>query len=292
MKRRSLFALALACGLAASGCTRPDPVPENRLVVAASTKPDTLDPLATTHTATSQALLYNVYETLVRLDAEGRIRPLLAESWTVSSNGLTYTFVLKENLTFASGTTIDADSVVTSIERVRTSSQVDPALREHMSIVSKVVEVDPLTVTVVLKRRSDTWLRHMTQAAGIIVDPGGGDRATTTAGSGPYKLRDFDGYLTLERNDNYWADKAHFDAVVFRYLADPAMKNDELIKGVFDVDADADPAVALHLPEGYQVIRQPSDGDTTKTVIAKPGIVGIPAGAYGDAFDLTHVRRD
>lgn len=290
MKRRSFLALVGACGMAAAACAPSEPPPpKNRLVVGASARPTTLDPLATTENAVSQALLYNVYEPLMKLDADGRIRPLLAESWSVSSNGLTYTFVLKDGLKFATGNTIDADSVVASIERVRFSSQVSPAIREQMAIISKVVEVDPQTVTVTLLRPSKTWLRDMTQIAGAIIDPGGGERANSTAGSGPYQLRDFDGYLTLERNPNYWGEQPAFDAVIWRYIADAAMKNNAVTAGELDIDAEADPGHTP--PAGFQVIHQLTDDGHTKTVVAKSDITGIPTGAYGAGFDLTHVRR-
>ena len=56
-------------------------------------------------------LLYNTMETLVQLDDEGRLQPLLAESWEVSSDGFTYTFNLREGVVFHDGNPLTADDL-------------------------------------------------------------------------------------------------------------------------------------------------------------------------------------
>ena len=63
-------------------------------------------------------LLYNVYEGLVKLDKAGKIKPLLAQSWTISKNGRVYTFTLHSGVRFQNGDPLTADDVVFSFERV------------------------------------------------------------------------------------------------------------------------------------------------------------------------------
>ena len=68
--------------------------------------------------AIAQVLLYNVYETLVKLDGEGNLKPLLAQSWSTSPDRLTYTFTLQPGVTFHSGKPLTAADVKWSIEHV------------------------------------------------------------------------------------------------------------------------------------------------------------------------------
>ncbi len=82
------------------------------LRLGATAEPATLDPTATDAAAGTQALLYNVFETLVRIDAEGQLKPLLAQAWDVSEDRLTYTFKLSPNARFSDGTPVTAEAFV------------------------------------------------------------------------------------------------------------------------------------------------------------------------------------
>src|SRR5499427_11059775 len=72
------------------------------LRVAIGIDPDTLDPAAQTTTTASQ-IVDMMAETLVTLDSKGALKPLLATSWTTSSDGLTWTFTLRQGVKFAAG---------------------------------------------------------------------------------------------------------------------------------------------------------------------------------------------
>src|SRR5947207_3177688 len=81
------------------------------LTVGETLAPASLDITQQSGAAVPQALLYNVYETLVSIDGTGAYRPLLASDYKVSTDGLTYTFTLRDSLAFANGTTITSDTV-------------------------------------------------------------------------------------------------------------------------------------------------------------------------------------
>ncbi len=91
-------------------------VPEVR--IGLQLEPPTLDLTTTAAAAIPQVLLYNVYETLVKLDETGSIQPLLAESWELSDDGLEYTFQLRKGVKFHNGDPFNADTVVFSINNV------------------------------------------------------------------------------------------------------------------------------------------------------------------------------
>lgn len=92
-----LLLLSAVVGISLMGCTNQEPGPQNdpiQLNVGATAEPLGLDPATVSGAGTPFVLLYNVYETLVRLDADGEIRPLLATEWEISDDNTVYTFVL------------------------------------------------------------------------------------------------------------------------------------------------------------------------------------------------------
>lgn len=113
--------LMAAAALALTACSRPETPPPGETVVlnvGATGEPVGLDPSTVNGAGTPFVLLYNVYETLVRIDGEGAVRPLLARDYSVSPDNRVYTFNLDGSATFASGTPVNSDAVVASFEHV------------------------------------------------------------------------------------------------------------------------------------------------------------------------------
>ena len=80
--------------------------------------PESLDIRTEQGTALEQALLENVYETLVSRSETNKLQPSIAKSWQISDDGLTYTFTLNSNMTFANGHKLDSSDVVWSLQNV------------------------------------------------------------------------------------------------------------------------------------------------------------------------------
>lgn len=212
---------------------------DEALVIGATAIPQSMDMVANDGAAIPQALLYNVYETLVKLDDQGNLVPGLASSWEISEDRLTYTFKLYSEARFASGAIVDADAVVTSIENARSGSKTSPTIRAQMSVISKVTAVDNQTVEILLNRPSNNWLYDMTQSGGIIIEPGNlNNMDTKTFGSGPYLLQEWkqNESVTLERNDNYWGEnKPYYKTVTFKYYVDSNAMNSAMLAGDLDI---------------------------------------------------------
>lgn len=239
-----LFTVVVATSLALVGCTQTTPggnsstAKSSTLVVGAVASPNSMDMTTNSAAAIPQALLYNVYETLVKVDGSGKIRPLLATQWTVSSDRTVYTFKLQPKAKFASGTQVTADAVVKSFERIQQDPLVTPVAKTQMSVVSSVAAKDPATVEVTLKRPSNNWLYDVAGNTGIIIDPAGfASLAGTPAGSGPYKLNQWrkGESVVLERDPNYWGTASRFDVATFRYFADPNAMNAAMLSGDLDI---------------------------------------------------------
>ena len=155
----ALVAVVLAACTSApspTGPTQTAATPKT-LTIGATIEPTSMDPTADAAAAGSQVMLYNVYETLVKLDAEGRLRPLLAQAWDVSSDRLTYTFRLNPAAKFADGTKVTAEAVAANVERIRTGT-VAAKLKNSMAVVTGTRVVDPETLEVTtlgLRRAGD-----------------------------------------------------------------------------------------------------------------------------------------
>jgi len=251
-----------------TGCAGQDAVPASQqLRVGATAVPDSMDPTTNDNAAVAQVLLYNVYETLVKLDGDGNIRPLLAKEWTVSNDGLTYVFTLQPGATFADGTPVTADAVIKSFQRIEDDPSVTAVNKQQMSVVSQMSAPDTSTVQVVLSRPSNSWLYDMTGSAGIVINPAqSADLANTPAGSGPYVLKRWNpgDSVVLQTSDKYWGSPVYFQQVTFRYFADPNSMNAAMLSGDLDVISNLAAPQALSQfsdTTKYQVIKGVTNGE-------------------------------
>ena len=235
-----LIGLALAMTLAACApASTPSASGELRtLSVGATLEPASMDPWHNTAASIPQVLLYNVYETLVKVDSDGAIKPLLAQAWEVSPDRLSYTFHLNPAAKFASGAPVDADAVVANIDRLKADARITETLRAQLAVVTGAEAMDAHQVRITLNRPSIMWLYDMSSTLGMILDPANaGDLNTTSAGSGPYSVKSHTQgqSVVLARNDNYWGNPARFDEVTFRYYGDPNAMNAAMLSGDLDI---------------------------------------------------------
>ena len=180
------------------------------LAVGLAAEPASLDFTTSDGAAIPEALLYNVYETLVKVDSEsGEIVPLLAEDYEVGEDGKTYTFQLREGVTFSNGDEFTADDVKFSIEQVQSEAWT-VSLKAYMEIVESVEASSPTEVVVTLSEPSNDWLYRMTTRIGAVFsDTGVDDLASTPIGTGPYVLEEWKrgDSLALTTRDDYWGEQ-------------------------------------------------------------------------------------
>jgi peptide/nickel transport system substrate-binding protein len=202
---------------------------------------DTLDPAGMTTTTVANVVDY-VVETLTFLDQKGEVRPMLAESWTVSPDGTQYTFKLRTGVTFHDGTPFDAKAVKWNLDRLK-----DPGVRVPVraSYPLKETEVlDPSTVKVTLQRPSAPFVSALTYTTSGMLSPAAADKHGNDyktighpVGTGPYvfKERKKGESLTVTLNDKYWGRKPHFDTVVFRIVPEGATRESLILAGQVDL---------------------------------------------------------
>ncbi|NNG34337.1 ABC transporter substrate-binding protein [Nakamurella aerolata] len=225
-----------ASGSDGSAAPAPSGDPNATLNVGFVAAPASLDFTQDSGAAIPQALLYNVYETLVRMTPTGEIAPLLASKWTVSDDQKVYTFTLRDNAKFSNGAAFTAEDAVFSINRVKSDWAKTVAVAQGMSTVAKAEAVNPTTLRVTLTKPSQSWLFSMTTRIGAMFSRTGvAELATKAVGTGPYLVsaNQPNVKLTLTRNPDYWGTKAGMQTVNFMYYKDPtAMNNAELSRAI------------------------------------------------------------
>jgi peptide/nickel transport system substrate-binding protein len=224
-----------------SDTTGPDDEGDMILVAAQGADPDRLDPHLTSAYASFQ-VLENVYDTLVQPGPDLQMEPALAESWDISADNLTWTFTLRDGVTFHNGRSLTADDVVYSYGRIM-DPDVGAANSFRFASVEEVVAVDDRTVEIHLTRPTPNLLVNIGGFKGMaiipqeIVDDGTID--TFPIGTGPFKFvsQSPDQGIVLERNPDYWrADEGlpHLDGIRFVQIPDATVKLTNLRTGEVD----------------------------------------------------------
>ncbi|WP_395445471.1 ABC transporter substrate-binding protein [Caulobacter sp. UC70_42] len=222
MKFRAVLGLAAACLLALAPVAQA--TPKDTLTVALQLEPPNLDPTSGAAVATDEVVYGTVFEGLVRLDAQGTVKPLLATWWEVTPDGLSYTFRLREGVRFQDGTPFDATIVKFSLERALGPASTN-VQKQALSVIRQVEVVDPRTVRLRLSSPDSNLLYTLAWGDSVMVSPkSAGSLATAPLGTGPFRFASWrrGDTVTLVRDEDYWGQPAKLRQVKFKFIADPA----------------------------------------------------------------------
>ena len=201
-----------------------------------------------------------VYEGLVRyVPGKTDIEGVLAEDWSVSDDGLTYTFNLRDGIAFADGTPIDSAAVKAAFER---KAAVAGPPSYILAEVAGYETPDAKTFVVELSQPVNNFLQRMASPAGSLItnpaavtehtvddDLAQGWLGTHSAGSGPYVIDQFvpDDRIVLVPTDHYWGDLPPFSEVVLRVVPDIASQQLQVEQGDIDLIHDVSPETAAQI---------------------------------------------
>ncbi len=240
------------------------------LVLGVALEPPHLDPTAGAAAAIDEVLYANVFEGLTRIGSKGEILPALAESWTVSDDGKTYTFKLHTGVKFHDGSDFNADDVKFSLDRARAENSTN-AQKKLFAAIDTVEAVDPTTVKVSLKHPEGLFLYNMGIGDAIIVAPESAEtNKEKPIGTGPFK---FDSWakgssIKLSKADGYWGDAVFLDKVEFRIVPDAAAAIPALLSG--DVQAfpffQPDGVSQIEGDPRFKVVIGSTEGETILTM--------------------------
>lgn len=223
---------------------------------------------------TAAEITGNTYSMLVRLDINDTTKVVgdLADSWTVSDDGLTYTFKLKPGLKFASGNPVTAEDVAWSFERAVKLDK-SPAFiltqfgltGDNVTEKAKATDAQTFVFTVDQAYAPSFVLNCLTATVGAVLDKklvlenvkpvtptdeykydndfGNAWLKTGYAGSGPFKLREWraNEVIVLERNENYYGEQAKLARVIYRHMKESSGQRLALEAGDIDVARNLEP---------------------------------------------------
>ena len=161
--------LAFAAPLQAAAQARKDSV-----VLAMVLEPAPgLDPTVAAAAAIGEVVHLSVLEGLTKINMDGKITPLLAESWSIDPDGKVYTFKLKKGVKFHDGAAFDASDVKFSFERAKAPGSTNKAKKAVFDNISRVDTPDPYTVIVVLNNADGNFPFRMGENTAVVLDNAG-----------------------------------------------------------------------------------------------------------------------
>ncbi|MDN7240993.1 nickel ABC transporter substrate-binding protein [Planococcus sp. N028] len=185
-----------------------------------------------------------IYEPLVSYGEGGELQPHLAESWTISEDGLEYTFKLRENVKFSDGTAFNAEIVKKNFDAVMKNASSHSWLGV-INVLEKTEAVDDLTFKMILKEPyypalQDLAVVRPVRFLGESGFPEDGDTSkgiTAPVGTGPWVLEDYkkDEYATFTRNPEYWGESPKLEKVTIKIIPDAETRVLAFEKGELDL---------------------------------------------------------
>jgi peptide/nickel transport system substrate-binding protein len=235
---RKLSILALAAVFAAAPLAALAQSKKDSVVMGMTLEPPGLDPTTAAAAAIAEVTLYSIYETLTKINEDGSVSPLLAESWQASPDLKTYTFKLRKGIKFQNGEPFDSAAVKFSFDRAGapTSTNKDKSLFQSFE---QVTAPDADTIVLVLKYAEPNLPFLLGQATASVVEPKSAPTdATQPVGTGPYTLGAWakGSSITLNKWDAYRnAGAIKLAKVTIRIISDPSAQVAALLSGDVDV---------------------------------------------------------
>ena len=283
MRTQKFLALALALvlvlGMAACGGSDSGTNPQaestadneaaEQLIVLTGSDASTFDPHFCTDSAT-EIFNKNMYNNLVGFNSAMELQPELSEQWSISDDGLTWTFKLRQDVKFHDGTPFNAEAVKTTFERVLDEATGSPR-RSVLAAISDIEAVDDYTVAITTETQTGALLQQLAHPVAAIISPEaletyGDDYSQHPVGTGPYKFVEWKvgEELVLERNSDYYDGAPAVEQLLFRVVPEDATR------ALLLQSNQADVAMRLPVTEIERLKEQPditiSESDTVMTM--------------------------
>jgi peptide/nickel transport system substrate-binding protein len=215
------------------------------LTAGLAAAPSSMDPHFAT-TGQNQQLAMNMFDRLVHIDVEtGQFTEGLATGWEVADDQLTWTFTLREGVTFNNGSPFTAADVAYTFERIPQVPNSPAPFTQRLAAIETVEAVDDLTLRIVTSRPAPNLLNDLSTIYIVSKDAGAAESAdfdtgAAAFGTGPYRMESYSPgeQLVLARNDSHWGDPAPFETITIRFLDNAASRVASLQAGEVDfIDA-------------------------------------------------------
>ena len=268
ISRRNLLVAALLASVAVSPAVFAQDFDADATIrIGSLYEPQNLDNTAGAGQGINEAFNGNVYEALFQLTDAGAVEPKLSADYTVSDDGLVYTFTLKQGVTFHSGEPLTAADVKYSIERV-TAETSKSSRKKSLSTITSIETPDDATVVITLSTRSISLPYNLSYV--WIVNDAATDITATEDGTGPYSLEEWrrGSALALSRFDGYWGDAPTNGEVIYTYFTDATALNNALLTNAVDVVTSVQSPDSLAQFTGNPAYTVTEGASTTKELLA------------------------
>jgi len=238
LTRRATLGLMITASVLVMGQVRAEAAKDS-VTIGMAVEPGGLDPTIGAQVMIGQVTWQNVFEGLTTIDRDGKVVPLLAESWTVSPDGLTYTFKLRQGVKFHSGESFDSSTAKFTLDRARGDQSVNPQKR-YFTTIDTIETPDAATLVLKLKQPTGSLLYWLGWPAAVMVAPKTAEENKVTPdGTGPFKFASWakGSQVQLEKNAAYWNSQVSvkLEKASFRFIGDAQAQAAALRAG--DVDA-------------------------------------------------------
>jgi len=242
------------------------PVSGGTFRTAISEEPDQLDP-ASTNQLLASSIMNNIYDRLVYIGADGLPKPWLAESWTISEDNLTITFMIRQGIKFHDGTDLDATAVKFNFDRI-----LDPATAApNKAFLGSLTTVEAPDATTAVFTFASPYAPFFTNLLtfGIVspsaVESAGENFGHNPVGSGPFMFDSWDtgSKITLKKNPdyvNYREDDlnkgpAYVDEIVYNVISEASTQSAAFEAGELDmINAPREDVARLAETEGVSIV--------------------------------------
>ena len=210
---------------------------EKSLTLGMQLEPPNLNPTGGAAAAIDEIVYANLFEGLTRYTSDGSVVASLAKSWTISSDGLTYTFNLNANVLFHDGSKMDAIDVKFSLDRARSESSTN-AQKVLFKGIKNIEIITPHRLKITLEAANGSFITNLAWGDAVIVaEESISNAETIPIGTGPYKFLKWvkGDRVELVKNNSYWGEKIHLDKVIFKFISDPTAAFAAIMAGDIDV---------------------------------------------------------
>ncbi len=283
--RRFTALSAVALIAFTSGCAAPanpssvaggEPVAGGVLDVSISAEPGCLDGHGIS--ATQQQFLGRlIYDNVVTLDEDGTIAPYLAESWDISEDGTTYTFHLKQGVTFSDGSPWNAEVLGQNLEHMRDPATKSPLAAAYIAPYVDGTVLDEHTFEAHLAYPYTPFLYALAQSwlgmnSGKAISESPETLCQNPIGTGPFTVESYKPgqSISYTKREGYdWAPEwlegegeAHLDGVEVTLVSEPVIRHQSLVSGQYDLTENLAPqnAAAVQSDPNFTYENRPRTG--------------------------------
>ena len=260
MKKIKIIASALAISLVGAlfvSCGGKKAA-QDVIRISISSEPDAFFPWKAA-SSDSKAIIYNIYDSLTFFDADGKIIPQIAKNWSVSEDGLVYTFNLESGIKFHDGSALTEKDVLYTYKNMAGLDGYT-VKNDSMTIVSSVESPEAGVVVITLKSPSSEFV-NLCATCPVVKD--GATADDPIIGSGPYKFVSYDIHnkVVLERNDEYWnnARKGKIKTAELYVMTNESATLSALSSNQIDVAQLITPGTAKAMSSNFTLVNTPQN---------------------------------